>query len=88
MWAAEGINPDMIKILISKGSEINARDDEGWTALMQASFSGQLENVSLLLESGADINSLSNKGETALAIAQRESHSEVVKLLQQRGTKK
>ena len=40
--------------LIRSGSDVNARDEFGWTALMYASYAGHLEVVRILLRYGAD----------------------------------
>jgi len=42
--------------LLAKGTDINARDNSGQTALMIASSNGDKEIVQLLLAKGADVN--------------------------------
>ena len=49
-----------LKRLLENGIDINAKDGDGWTALMDASNKGNLEIAKYLLENGADINSQSN----------------------------
>ena len=46
-------------ILKNKKTNINAKDKDGWTALIWASCKGDLETVKLLIDNGADINLIS-----------------------------
>ena len=60
---------DCIKLLISKGANVNARDNNGGTALMLAATgdaAGNEECVKLLLSKGADVNAKDMDGDTAL----------------------
>jgi|GEM_PF-3296396 len=43
----------IVKMLISKGADINATDDKGWTALSEASYRGKTAVVAFLLEKKA-----------------------------------
>jgi len=58
-----------VKLLLDKGADVNKKTDIGETALMTASYGGNVEVVKLLLAKGADINVKNSKGETALMIA-------------------
>ncbi len=51
--AAEG-NIEHVKLLISEGADLNARDQQGRTPALAALLNGQLAVVDLLLEMGAD----------------------------------
>lgn len=63
-------NPEMVKMLLSKGANINHRDEStGYTHLMMALNSSQIEMAKLLVSEGADINLKSNGGVTALILA-------------------
>ena len=61
--------------------DINIQNEHGWTALMIASYHGNLDVVKVLVENGADVNIQSNTGLTALMIASHTDHLDVVKLL-------
>ena len=45
---------DVAKLLIENGADVNAKDNDGVTALMQASENGHTEIVSLLKSAGAE----------------------------------
>lgn len=47
-------HPEMVKLLINKGADVNAADLDGKTALIKAALWGRLNNVEILLQSGAD----------------------------------
>lgn len=70
MYAAINGHPDMIRLLISHGADVNAKDYEnGWTALMQATYYGKLEAAKCLLECNADANMRTKNGITAFDMA-------------------
>ncbi len=64
----------MVKFLISKGADVNDRNDNGATPLMLAAMRGNKESVELLAAKGADVNVKANKGETALHLAAISGH--------------
>ena len=78
---AENINIAEINELIDMGADVNAEDDSGYTALMEASFNGHLDVVELLIKNGADVNETNNHGATALMWASAYNHIEIVKCL-------
>lgn len=69
-----------IKSLIGQGTNVNAKNNKGFTALMGASVAGHLEIVEYLISKGADVNAKSNEGGlTALMVALE--HIEIVEYL-------
>lgn len=64
--AANRGNTTIIAKLIEEGADVDAKDEFGWTALMEAADEGKLDAVKLLLVSGADVNLRNDKGYTAL----------------------
>lgn len=54
MEAASNGDLVRLKALLSKGADVNARDQIGSTPLIVASFRGKTDVVKLLLEKGAD----------------------------------
>jgi ankyrin repeat protein len=57
---------ELVKTLLDKGADVNARDNRGKTALMSAVWGGDLKVVQLLLDWGADANAKTIGGRTAL----------------------
>ena len=72
-------------ILNNGKANINAKDRDGWTALIWASCKGDLEITKLLVENGADIDAKDNEGWSALMEASYEGHLKVVKYLVEKG---
>jgi ankyrin repeat protein len=66
----ETIAPSLaVTLLIEKGADMNARDEEGSTPLADASSLGQLANVKALVAKGADIEARDIYGNTPLLAA-------------------
>jgi ankyrin repeat protein len=74
--ATDAINSDCPELAL-----VNARDNDGKTAIGWAAYKGHTEIVKLLLEKGADVNAKNNKGVTALMLAAEQNHMEITKLL-------
>ena len=70
MHAASGSYPNpALELLLDNGAQVNARDDSGVTALMEAANFNRSGAVKLLLDRGAQVNARSNYGLTPLTIA-------------------
>jgi ankyrin repeat protein len=76
-----------VKRLIEKGADVNAKDNEGITALMYAVAFEHPEMVKLLIDAGADVNAKDNEGITALMVASFEGYTDIVELLIKAGAK-
>ncbi|XP_071503667.1 protein phosphatase 1 regulatory subunit 12B-like isoform X9 [Diadema antillarum] len=66
----------MVEFLVENGADIEAQDNEGWTALHAAASCGFEEIASYLIESGANIISCNNEGELPLDLAEEEDMEE------------
>jgi ankyrin repeat protein len=62
-------NPGTLESLILSGTNVNAKDDSGRTALFRAVSAEQIESIKVLLKYGADINAQAGNGETPLCNA-------------------
>jgi len=73
------------KSLLAEGADVNARDEYGRTALMEAAAFNEVDMVKMLIESGADVNAVDKYGYTALMLAAFYGFKEIVELLLEHG---
>ena len=66
--SAKAGNLEKVKELISRGVDLNAKDNLNWTALHHAAFNGHLDIVKELIKNHADLNAKNNIGRTASII--------------------
>ena len=64
--ASENGDETAVRFLLSRGAEIESKDQYGSSALRRAAFEGYQDMIRLLLKQGADIESKNSKGDTAL----------------------
>ena len=76
----------MVKLLISKGADVEAQDGKGNTCLLHAADRGHTEVVRALLAAGARVNHTDRTTRsTALLSAASQGHHRVVELLLEAG---
>lgn len=69
-----GKNSKLIcELLLNSGVDVNAKNDRGWTPLMYAAISNNLDVVNLFLQKGAYPNKKNGEGKTALDIISKPS---------------
>jgi ankyrin repeat protein len=71
--------------LLVRGTDVNARDRYGQTALMLAAHAGNLEVVEILIAHRANLNITAKFGLSALMLALVAGHPEVARLLAKAG---
>jgi len=78
---------DIVKVKesLAQGSEVNAKDRDGYTPLSWAVGSGRIDVVKLLIEQGADVNAKERDGWTPLLSAAKKGHFQIAKLLIEKG---
>src|SRR4051794_15636160 len=59
-------NTAAVARLVQTGTDVNARDESGATALMYASIYDSVAEMRLLIDRGADVNAANTLGSTAL----------------------
>ena len=74
-----------LKAALGAGLDVNARDRQGWTALMHVVNKGFTLMVPPLLEAKADLDMRAPDGATALFMAAVHGHSEIIALLMEAG---
>jgi cytohesin len=85
--AVQHDNPDLtlIRTLLAKGAEPNAKDKDGITPLHVAAFRNLKDVVELLVLNKADINAKTNDGKTPMDLAAKNGNFEVVEYLKNLG---
>ena len=83
---SEKPNKELVKYLLENKEikqKLEARQNNGWTALHRATFSGNLDILKELIKQGADVNAENNNKETILHLAARaqKPNKELVKYL-------
>ena len=77
MLAALNGNTDTAKALLEAGADLEAKNNNGGTALMLAALNGNTDTAKALLEAGADLEAKNNNGGTALMSAAQQGHTEI-----------
>ena len=87
MYAAQIDAGSVALTLIENGADINAKDDNNETPLIQAFYAGSDYTLELIITSGANVNVKDRYGHTALDIAKLSGDSETIELLKKYGAK-
>ena len=74
-----------VKSLIAEGSDVNVRDENGFTPLHFAAYRGYKDVAELLILKGANVNAVDKWGGTPLHSADQAGHKEIVELLIKHG---
>ncbi len=78
---------DIAETLLTKRANVNHRYEGGFSPLMEAAASGNLEMTRLLLAHGADPHIHMADGKTAVTYAQEKGHDEIVSILKKQEAK-
>lgn len=79
--ASSSGNPDLIRLLVERGADVNACDDIKDTGLMLGAQGGHIGAVEALIELNADVTRRNNSGGTALSRGAKGGHLEVCRML-------
>jgi ankyrin repeat protein len=78
---------EAVKRHLAAGTNVNAPNTYGWTALYWASSRGHKEIVELLIANGAYVNPKADRGDTPLDGAIEDNHTEIADILRKHGGK-
>eukprot|EP01052_Picozoa_sp_SAG31_P013938 SAG31_NODE_851_length_11519_cov_4.727145_2_plen_102_part_00 len=81
MLAAYAGHCSTIAPLLLAGSDVNARDSAGWTAVMFAAMAGHAQATRMLCRHGADCDLLNDDGQSAVKLATAYGHEDVLETL-------
>ncbi|KAJ5497839.1 hypothetical protein N7453_006890 [Penicillium expansum] len=84
-WAAMNEHWTVVKFLLSRGFDIEGKDENGRTALSWAVKHGAEATIKLLLDNGADIYSRDREGGTPLSSAAESGVTSIITLLLENG---
>lgn len=76
---------EVMRDLLSRGIDPNARDPHGQTGLMLAAHAGHLAAVQLLVDHGVDLNVTAKFGLSAVMLAVTGGHKEIARVLARAG---
>jgi ankyrin repeat protein len=85
MQALSQKHPDIALFLLDRGIDVNAKSDNGRTALWWACQMGYEDVARQLLDRGAGIRAKNQEGHTPLFAAAMGAHPQIVRLLLERG---
>jgi ankyrin repeat protein len=81
---------DVVKLLLEKGADVNAKTTSGINAMYIALVSDRTEVIKLLLSANVDVNAgvtIDGKVYTPLAIAKQKGDTQIIELLEKAGAK-
>jgi hypothetical protein len=77
MFAVRGNQDRAVRLLIELRADVNAQENDGWTALMIASVLGQAQTVQRLVQADADLFLVNRDGKNAINLASEQQHGDV-----------
>jgi ankyrin repeat protein len=80
--AVAGKNAEVIDLILSSGADVNAKQQQGWTAIHSAAMHGDLALLEKLLARGADQLVKSDDGKTPMDLAREKGHEQIVTRLE------
>jgi ankyrin repeat protein len=85
--AAGSGNSDAVDLLLESGADPNANNENGWSALMVATYSDRVKIIQQLLRRGANVRFIASDGQTALSVATKYNAEQALRLFAAEGLK-
>lgn len=85
MWAVSEKHGRVVRLLLEHGADLHARSKGGFTPLLFAARTGDLESAGLLLAAGATVNDTAADGASALLVATVRGHVALAQFLLDQG---
>lgn len=79
--AVYGVIVDVLRTLLSLGSDIECRDCAGRTPLSHAAEDGAYDSVKVLLKEGADVETTDNEGRAPMSYAMERGDRRIIQLI-------
>ncbi len=79
--AVAGRGYEVARLLVERGADVNARQQDGFTPLMGAAQNGDDAEVEWLLSQGADPSAINEEGKTAATYADEAGHGDLAERL-------
>lgn len=88
LYAATGPDPQLMRMLLASGADLNARNPSGSTALIMAARFGSEDVIAVLLEAGANPRQTNPAGQDAVAAARWAGRDRLADRLEAWGSKR
>ena len=86
--AADGGHTAAVETLVKLGADVNAVDDDGYSALIRAGKNGHTSTVQALVGCKANVHATNNSGTSAIVWAERRGHRATVEALVKLGAER
>jgi ankyrin repeat protein len=83
--AAAGKHAAIVKLLLERGANVNARQVGGWTPLHSAANNGDVETAKILVDAGADVSARADNQQRPIDMAMTQAKGEMVAFLEANG---
>lgn len=88
MLAASKGQVELAGAILQAGANVNAKNDDNWTALHKAAYDqAEVGIIELLVQSGVELDAKNRFNKTALQLAEEKGHREIVRVIKQQQAK-